>query len=260
MWGDLQMQALERLHEAIDLASLAPDGPVRWGWASPPAVITSATLSLAETYRFRDPKRARELLRPALELASDRHLASFLQRALGFLAIDSGNYPDAESLFQKSLVAARELGSGRSQSRSHEGLAALAWAKGDLLTAAAEAEHALRISRDAGHAYNWGRCAALLADVLIEQGDITRAGHVLDTAISAIEGHDRDFARRVLAPRQARAARLGGRTSGRGRSFGAREAGATPRPACPRTSGLPHRGRPRVAGQSRTRPRRSCRK
>ena len=213
MWGDLQMQALERLHEAIDLASLAPDGPVRWGWASPPAVITSATLSLAETYRFRDPQRARELLTPALELASDRHLASFLQRALGFLAIDSGNYPDAESLFQKSLVAARELGSGRSQSRSHEGLAALAWAKGDLLTAAAEAEHALRISRDAGHAYNWGRCAALLADVLIEQGDITRAGHVLDTAISAIEGHDRDFARRVLAPRQARAARLGGRTS-----------------------------------------------
>ena len=92
-------------------------------------VITSATLSLAETYRFRDPKRARELLRPALEVASDRHLASFLQRALGFLAIDSGNYLDAESLFQKSLVAARELGSGRSQSRSHEGLATLAWAR-----------------------------------------------------------------------------------------------------------------------------------
>ena len=213
MWGDSQTQALERLHEAIDLASLAPDGPARWGWASRAVVITSATLSLAETYRFRDPKRARELLRPALEVASDRHLASFLQRALGFLAIDSGNYPDAESLLQKSLGAARELGSGRSQSRSHEGLAALAWARGHLATAAAEAEQALRISRDAGHAYNWGRCAALLADVLIEQGDITRAGHVLDTAISAIEGHDRNFALRVLSPRQARAARLSGRTS-----------------------------------------------
>jgi tetratricopeptide (TPR) repeat protein len=211
MWGDSRTQALERLHEAIDLASLAPDGPVRWGWASRPVVITSATLSLAETYRFRDPKRARELLRPALEVVSDRHLASFLQRALGFLAVDSGNYLDAESLLQKSLVAARELGSGRSQSRNHEGLAALAWATGDLVTAAAEAEHALRISRDAGHAYNWGRCAALLADVLIEQGDITRAGHVLDTAISAIEGHDRNFALRVLSPRQARAARLSGR-------------------------------------------------
>jgi hypothetical protein len=49
--------------------------------------------------------------------------------------------------------------------------------------------------------------------VLIEQGDITRAGHVLDTAISAIEGHDRKFAVRVLAPRQARAARLSGRTT-----------------------------------------------
>ena len=213
MWGDSQAQALERLHEAIDLASSAPDGPARWGWASRAVVIISATLSLAETYRFRDPKRARELLRPALEVASDRHLASFLQRALGFLAMDSGNYLDAESLFQKSLVAARELGSGRSQSRSHEGLATLAWARGDLVTAAAEAEHALRISRDAGHAYNWGRCAALLADALIEQGDITRAGHVLDTAISAIEGHDRDFAQRVLSPRQARVARLSGRTS-----------------------------------------------
>jgi predicted ATPase/DNA-binding SARP family transcriptional activator len=213
MWGESQTQALERLHEAIDLASLAPDGPARWGWASRPVVVISATLSLAETYRFRDPKRARELLTPALEVVSDRHLASFLLRALGFLAVDSGNYLDAESLLQKSLVAARELGSGRSQSRSHEGLAALAWAKGDLVTAAAEAEHALRISRDAGHAYNWGRCAALRADVLIEQGDITRAGHVLGTAISAIEGHDRDFTRRVLAPRQARVARLSGRTS-----------------------------------------------
>jgi predicted ATPase len=213
MWGDsrTRTQALERLHEAIELASLATGGPARWGWASRPVVITSATLSLAETYRFRDPKRARELLRPALELASDRHLASFLQRALGFLATDSGNYPDAESLLQESLIAARELGSGRSQSRSHEGLAALAWARGDLVMAAAEAEHALRISRDAGHAYNWGRCAALLADVLIEQGDITRAGHVLDTAISAIEGHDRNFALRALSPRQARAARLSGR-------------------------------------------------
>ena len=89
MWGDSRTQALERLHEAIDLASLAPDGPARWGWASRPVVITSATLSLAEAYRFRDPERARELLRPALEAASDRHLASFLQRALGFLAIDS---------------------------------------------------------------------------------------------------------------------------------------------------------------------------
>ena len=87
-----------------------------------------------------------------------------------------------------------------------------AWARGDLVTAAAEAEHALRVSRDAGHAYNWGWCAALLADVLIEQGDITRAGHVLDTAISAIEGLDRNFALRVLSPRQARAARLSGRT------------------------------------------------
>ena len=210
MWGDSRSQALERLHEAIDLASLAPDGPARWGWASRPVVITSATLSLAETYRFRDPKRAHELLKPALETASDRHLASFLQRALGFLAIDSGNYLDAEGLLQKSLVAARELGSGRSQSRSHEGLAALAWARGDLVTAAAEAEHALRISRDAGHAYNWGRCAALLADVLIEQDDITRADHILDTAISAIDGHDRNFALRVLSPRQARAARLSG--------------------------------------------------
>jgi hypothetical protein len=70
----------------------------------------------------------------------------------------------------------------------------------------------LRISRDAGHAYNWGRCAALLADVLIEQGEITRAGHVLDAAISAIEGRDRNFALRVLSPRQARAARVSGRT------------------------------------------------
>ena len=212
MWGDSQPQALERLHEAIDLANSASDGPARWGWASRPVVITSATLSLAETYRFRDPKRARALLRPALKAASDRHLTSFVERALGFLAIDSGNYLDAESLLQKSLVVGRELGSGRSQSRSHEGLAALAWARGDLVTAATEAEHALRISRDAGHAYNWGRCAALLADVLIEQGDITRAGHVLDTAISAIEGLDRNFALRVLSPRQARAARLSGRT------------------------------------------------
>ncbi len=211
MWGDSRPQALRRLHEAIDLANSAPDGPARWGWASRPVVITFATLSLAESYRFRDPERARELLRPALEAASDRHLASFLRRALGFLAIDSGDYLDAESLLQKSLVVARELGSGRSQSRSHEGLAALAWARGDLVAAAGEAEHALRISRDASHAYNWGRCAALLADVLIEQGDITRACHVLDSAISAIEGHDRDFALRVLSPRQARAARLGGR-------------------------------------------------
>ena len=32
MWGDSQAQALERLDEAIDLASLAPDGPARSGW------------------------------------------------------------------------------------------------------------------------------------------------------------------------------------------------------------------------------------
>jgi predicted ATPase/DNA-binding SARP family transcriptional activator len=211
MWRDTRTLALERLHEAMDLASAAPDGPARWGWASRQVVITSATLSLAETYRFRDPQRARELLGPALKTASDRHLASFLQRALGFLAIDSGEYLNAESLLQKSLAVARELGSGRSQSRSHEGLAALAWAQGELVTAAAEAERALRISRDAGHAYNWGRCAALLADVLIEQGHLTRAGDVLKVAISAIEGHDRNFALRVLKPRQARAARLSGR-------------------------------------------------
>jgi predicted ATPase len=53
----IREHAAERLHEAIDLASLAPDGPARWGWASRPVVITSATLSLAaKLVNFRLPR------------------------------------------------------------------------------------------------------------------------------------------------------------------------------------------------------------
>ena len=212
MWGDSQTQALERLHEAIDLASLAPDGPARW------AGRAGRGDHQRHAVARRDLPVPRSQARPRAAQASveGRHRPAPRILPAACTRFPRHRLRELSGCRKPAPEIARRCArtrSGRSQSRSHEGLAALAWARGALVTAAAEAEHALRISRDAGHAYNWGRCAALLADVLIEQGDITRARHVLGTAISAIEGQDRDFALRVLSPRQARAARLSGRTT-----------------------------------------------
>ena len=223
-------------------------------------MITSATLSLAETYRFRDPKRARELLRPALEVASDRHLASFLQRALGFLAIDcrglSGCRKPAPEIARrrartrvraKSIAAVMRvwppwLGPGaiwsrqpprRACARIHRGTPAMR------TTGAGARPCWQRPDRTRRHHTGWPR---------------SRHRHLSDR---------RPRPRLHPASIVAKASPCGTTQRphhGRGRGLGTREAGSTPRPTCPRTSGLPHRGRLRVAGQSRSCPRRSSHK
>lgn len=158
------------LEQAITLASSSGEHTPRWGWARPSAVIAGATCSLAESLRFRDPDRARRLLRDGLtsiEQAGDRHTAAFVQRNLGFLAIDRGDWSDAESWLAASLEGARHAGSQRSEGRSREAFAELAWARGDLDTAAAHARRAVQLGRDAGHLYNWARSSARLGEILI---------------------------------------------------------------------------------------------
>jgi predicted ATPase/DNA-binding SARP family transcriptional activator len=203
------------LEETIAIARSSTLQTPRWGWARPPTVLAGATYSLAESLRFRNPDRARVLLLDGLtrlERAGDQHTAAFLQRSLGFLAIDRGDWSAAESWLATSLHGARHAGSQRSEGRSHEALADLGWARGDLATAAEHARRAVQLSRDAGHLYNWARGAARLAEVLLEANRLDEAEVVLTDAAEALSPRDPNTANKLLAPARARAARLRGST------------------------------------------------
>jgi len=203
------------LEETIAIARSSAQQIPRWGWVRSPTVIAGATYSLAESLRFRNPDRAKALLREGLttlERAGDRHTAAFLHRSLGFLAIDRGDWSAAESWLAASLEEARHAGSQRSEGRSHEALADLAWARGDLDTAAEHARRAVRLSRDAGHLYNWARSAARLGEVLLEANRLDEAEAVLADAAEALSARDPNAANKLLAPARARAARLRGST------------------------------------------------
>jgi predicted ATPase/DNA-binding SARP family transcriptional activator len=203
------------LEQTIAIAQSSNQQNPRWGWAKPSAVIAGATYSLAETLRFCNPDRARALLHDGLagaERAGDRYIAAYLQRSLGFLAIDRGDWSAAESWLAASLQGARRAGSQRSEGRSHQALADLAWSRRDLETAEVYAQRAVEISRDAGHVYNWARGAARLGEVLLELNRLDEAEVVLTDAVEALSARDPDAASRLLAPARARAARLRGST------------------------------------------------
>jgi ATP/maltotriose-dependent transcriptional regulator MalT len=70
----------------------------------------------------------------------------------------------------------------------------------------------VRLSRDAGHLYNWARSAARLGEVLLEANRLDEAEAVLTDAAEALSPRDPNTANKLLAPARARAARLRGST------------------------------------------------
>ena len=257
MWGDSRTQALERLHEAIDLASSAPDGPARWGWASRPVVITSATLSLAETYRFRDPKRARELLRPALEVSQRPapHVlppacTRFPRHRLRELSGCRKPVPEiarrrartrvrAKSIAQPRRPGHPGLGPGRPGHGSRRGRTCAAdqpRRRPCVQLGAVRGPAGRRPDRTGRHHLGWPR---------------SRHRHLSDRRPRP-RLRPASIVSKASPRGTAQWAHLG-----RGRGSGTREAGSASRPTCPRTGGLPHRGRSRVARRSRSCPRRS---
>lgn len=210
-WAGPATVGTRTLESARVQASRIHDGSVRWDWISRGAITTSAALSLVDVLRHRDPERAARVLASVWDdsaLPVDSHLASFLHRARGFLLGDSGHWAQAEGELAESLALATSLGTRRTLSRSQEETAVLAWARGDLDRAARYAESATRLSRDSGHALNWVRCAALLADVLMETCDLGAARRLLTEADAVVATGYPDFGRRTLAPRRARLERL----------------------------------------------------
>jgi tetratricopeptide (TPR) repeat protein len=174
-------------------------------------VIATAALSLVDVLRYRDNVRAEGVLAAAVVGRSgetDKHTESFLVRAAGALAADAGHWSRAEHLLHDSLATATSSASRRSESRSLEELARLAWARGDLAAARATVDHASNMSREAGHAINWARCAALRADIALAEQDYGLALVLLDDAAAAVGPGYPALADRVVHPRRARLARL----------------------------------------------------
>ena len=212
-WSGPATEGISMLETARQLGRELPSRGLRWDWSSRASVIATASLALVDVLRHRDPSRASSLLSSSWDDATgmaDSHLASFMHRARGFLASDAGRWAEAEEQLTESLQLARALGSRRSESRSLEELGRLAWARGELDAAAGFAEEATRLSRDAGHAINWLRCAAHLADIVLEHGDLGRARLLLVEAEATVASGHPDLAVQLVAPRQARLNRLAG--------------------------------------------------
>lgn len=200
------------LEEAVTVARSAEELPARWGWAQRATVLAGAALSLSENLRSRDPARARALLEEGLDavLAHSPYVASFLERDLGFLALDRGDHAGAEHWFSTSLDSAARVGSDRSVGRSHEALAALALAMSQFELAAHHAQTAIDIARDSGHVYNWAQAASIRARALLETGHVDDADTVLVEASEALGRTDPATQNKVLGPVRARVARLRG--------------------------------------------------
>jgi hypothetical protein len=199
------------LEQAAAMAKQAPDTSARWGWASRSQVVVTVLLVLTDVLRYRDARRARTH-RQDLLVAYDRglgpHTGSFVLRAAGALDADAGHWDQAERCLTTSLELATRAASLRSQSRSLEELARLAWRKDDLRQAAVSAEAATRLAQETGHSLNMVRCAGLAADIALEVGDLPQAAMRIAQAESA--GHDQ-FSLQTTAPRRARHCRLTGR-------------------------------------------------
>lgn len=225
-WAGPATEGIERLESARRISGSMPAAAVRWDWSSRQSVLATATISLVDVLRHRDARRAHALLAGAVDegWTAEPHLASFVRRAFGFLAADAGSWLEAEQHLVASLALARQAGSTRSESRTLEELARLAWARGAIADAAAFAEDATRLSRNAGHAINWARCAALLSDVLSGLGDRHRAWDLLAEAEPAVGTRDAELAAIRFEPRRARLARLDGDSEGAARHVGAASA------------------------------------
>ena len=213
-WMDWRGDAAEGiavLEAARRLGEQVPAGPVRWGWAGRAAILATASMSLVDVLRYRDGARARRVLTSLIAdraRETDRFTESFILRAAGALAADAGEWAQAERLLHDSLAAATSFPSRRTESRSLEELARLAWARGHLAAAASLADQAVAMSKGAGHAINWARCAALRADVALEEFDCDRARGLLDEADTALRTGSPEQATRIVEPRRARLSRL----------------------------------------------------
>ncbi len=206
--GIAALEAARRLGERV-----ASDGPARWGWSSRAALLATASTSLFDVLRYRDAPRARRVIASLLEHQAgktDRITESFSLRAAGALAADAGEWSRAEQLLSDSLAAATSFPSRRTESRSLEELARLAWARGNLAAAASLSDQAVSMSREAGHAINWARCAALRADIALDESDHDRARRLLDEADAALRSGSPEQATRIVEPRRARLSRLSG--------------------------------------------------
>jgi predicted ATPase/DNA-binding SARP family transcriptional activator len=209
-WSGDAAQGIALLEDAMKLGELVPLGPTRWGWSSRAAVIATAAISLIDVLRYRDSARAHRILASVVAGRSgetDRHTESFLLRSAGALAADTGQWSRAEHLLHESLTTATSSASRRSESRSLEELARLARARRNYAAAAAFADDATNMAKDAGHANNWARCAALRADVALDEHDNRLAALLLDDAATAVGPGYPALADRTVHPRRARLAR-----------------------------------------------------
>lgn len=212
-WSGAAAAGIELLDTAVSIVKSSPATGSRWSWCSGRSVVDTATLSLAEFLRYRLPRRAHALVSSAWHDSSpmpESYAASFIVRAIGFLAADAGSWLEANEHLTESLALATRARSRRSESRTLEELARLAWAQGDVVGARSFAERATYLSRECGHALNWSRCAALLATVALEQDDHELARRLLDEAAAALQPSYSSLAVRTVAPRRARLARLAG--------------------------------------------------
>jgi predicted ATPase/DNA-binding SARP family transcriptional activator len=211
-WSGPATDGLAMLEAARDLGSRLPMTGLRWGWANRHSVLAWASLAMVDVLRYRDPPRAHVLVSTSWDDAArrDSNTASFVLRAIGFLAADAGRWAEAEEHLTESLELATRLGLRRSESRSAEELALLSWARGDLAAAAEYGTRAVQLSIEVGHAINWVRCAAVLADIAMERGEMDSARRLLAEAETAVQQGYPALAVRMVLPRRARFARLSG--------------------------------------------------
>jgi len=198
------------LERAAAMAKQAPDTLVRWGWASRSEVLVTVLLVLTDVLRYLDARRARthrQDLLAVYDLGMSEHAGSFALRASAALDADAGHWDSAQEALETSLELARSAASLRSQSRSLEELARLAWRRDDLSQAAVSADSATRLAQETGHNLNTVRCAGLSADIALEIGELSQAALCIAQAEAASH---HQFALHTTAPRRARHARLNG--------------------------------------------------
>jgi len=104
--------------------------------------------------------------------------------ALGQVALNRGDYPEARARFEEALALARDLGDRSSEGNWVGGLGDIASSLGDYPEARARYQEALAIARDLGDRSSEGRWVGSLGDVARNLGDYPEARARIEEALA----------------------------------------------------------------------------
>lgn len=148
--------------------------------------VAVSSNEMALVYESRgDYREAEKLYLQAYRLflkVGHRHNAAVLAFNVGGAALEQGRLARAEQLFLQSQNLAREVGDQAAEFGAYDGLAALAFLRGDLKKSQQYSELSLAKKKEAGEKFEYVQAILILLDTLEAQGDLAQARKKADEA------------------------------------------------------------------------------